>query len=669
MSDLLIEIGTEELPPGVIEPALSFIKERLREILGREDVETFGTPRRLAFLVRNFVDEKEVREEIVFGPPWKVSFDEEGKPTKALEGFLKRHGAEVEDVFKARKGKGEYAALKIVSEEESLLQKLSHSFEDILLSVPFPRRMRWTASRKLSFSRPIRWILALHGDRVIDLSFGDLRADRKTKGHRFLSQGWLEIERAEGYLEKLEKHHVVPSIEKRREMILSALAREAERVGGVPEYPSPLVDEVTQLVEYPFPVLGRFEERFLELPERVIVTVCAHHQRFFCVARDGKLTSYFIGISNNLPRTDLIRRGYEKVLRARLEDALFFYREDLKRRLDDLVPRLSGVLIHPKIGTVLEKVERLRRVVEKLCGYLRCSPEVREKALRSAYLSKADLLTEMVKEFDELQGYMGYVYALAQGEDEEVALALFEQYKPRGAEDETPRTLVGALLSLADKIDDLFSFFRIGEIPTGGSDPFGLRRSAFGLLRIIDERKWDLDLGGFRDIYGSGAWEEELEAFLAGRIESYMEGVRYDLIRAVLSVASAFRPYEVIRRIRALERVKDSPLLRDLYEAYRRAVKIIPEGWENARVQEELLKEKEELALWNALRELERRGEVSLEELAQLRKPLDEFFDRVLVMDRDERIRTNRLALLTRLKLLFNRIADFSKLVPLGGAG
>jgi len=664
MSDLLIEIGTEELPPGAVETALDFIKEKLAEILRREDVETFGTPRRLAFFIRNFVDEREVREEVVFGPPWKVSFDGEGKPTRALEGFLKRYGADVRDVFRARKGKGEYAALKIVSEEQSLLQKLSNSFEDILLSVPFPRRMRWTSSRKLSFSRPVRWILALHGDSIVDLSFGNLRAGRKTKGHRFLSRGWIEIERAESYLEELEKHHVVPSIDRRREMILSALRREAERVGGVPEYPSPLVDEVAQLVEYPFPVLGRFEERFLELPERVIVTVCAHHQRFFCIARNGRLTPYFVGISNNLPRTDLIRRGYEKVLRARLEDALFFYREDLKRKLDDLVPRLSGVLIHPKLGTALEKVERLRRVVEKLCGELHCSPKVREKALRAAYLSKADLLTEMVKEFDELQGYMGYIYALAQGEDREVALALHEQYKPKGAEDRTPETLTGALLSLADRIDDLFSFFRIGEIPTGGSDPFGLRRSAFGLLRIIDERGWDLDLGSFRDIYGSGVWEKELEAFLAGRIESYLEGVRYDFIRAVLAVESALRPYRVIRKVRDLEKIKDSPLLRDLYEAYRRAVKIIPAGWEKAQVEENLLKEKEEVALWNALKKLERRGEVSPEELAQLRKPLDELFDRVLVMDRDERIRSNRLALLTRLKLLFNRIADFSKLVP-----
>ncbi len=663
MDDLLIEIGTEELPPGVVEPALSFVRDQLAGILRREDIETYGTPRRLAFLVRNFEDFREVREEVVFGPPWKVAFDEDGKPTRALEGFLKRYSAKLEEIFRARKGKGEYVALKVVSEEKSALQQLAESFEEILLSIPFPKRMRWTSSKRISFSRPVRWILALHGERVLDLSFGNLRAGRGTRGHRLLSEGWIEIRRADEYLKVLEENHVIPNIDKRREMILSAVRREASVVGGVPDYPSGLVEEVTHLVEYPFPVLGSFEERFLELPDRVIVTVCAHHQRFFCISRDGGLTNRFVGISNNLPRTDLIRRGYEKVIRARLEDALFFYREDLKKKLEDLVPLLSGVLIHPKIGTVLDKVERLRKLTEKLCESLSIREDVRRKALRAVHLSKADLLTEMVKEFDELQGYMGYVYALRQGEDEEVALALYEQYKPRTADDETPKTVVGSLLSLADKVDDLLSFFRAGEIPRGSSDPFGLRRSAFGILRIVDERAWDVDLRAFGDIYGDGEWEHTLEEFMSQRIESYLEGVRYDIVRAVLSVKSALRPYEVISSVRELNRWKDSPLIADVYEAYRRTVKILPKGWQSSEVREELLKEEEERSLWRALKELEDREYVGIGELAQLRALVDSFFDHVLVMDRDEKIRNNRLALLMRLRLLFNRVADFSKLV------
>ena len=661
MRDLLIEIGTEELPPSVIEPALGFIKDRLREILGREDIETFGTPRRLAFYVRSFENRREVREEIIIGPPWKVAFDEEGKPTKALEGFLKKQGASLEEVFKHSRGKGEYVAIRRVQEGKSCLDSLRDSFEDLLLSVPLPKRMRWTSSRKITFSRPVRWLLALYGDEVLDLRFGNLKAGRRTLGHRFLSKGWIELREASEYVRVLEENWVVPQIGKRRSMILESVKKMAESEGGRPEYPEGLVEEVANLVEYPFPVLGRFEEKFLELPDRVIIIVAAHHQRFFCVSKDGKLTNLFIGISNNEPRTDLIRRGYERVLRARLEDALFFYREDLKKRLEDLVPKLSGILIHPKIGTVLDKVERLKRLSDKLCDLLGCGEEQRKKALRAAQLSKADLLTEVVKEVDELQGYMGYIYASKQGEDGEVALALYEQYKPRGPEDELPRTFTGALLSLADKMDDLISFFSAGEIPRGSSDPYGLRRSAFGIFRILESRGWDVDLRDVFPIYERVENQEELERFLAQRLESHLEDYGYDLVRAVLAVHSPLRPLRVIERVKELGGLRNSKEFSDVCEAYRRVVKILPKGWESAEVKEELFREREEFALWEAVRGLEGREDVSLRELADLKKPIDDLFDKVLIMDKDESVRRNRLSLLRRVKLLFNRVADFKE--------
>ena len=661
MKDLLIEIGTEELPPSVIEPALEFMKGKLSEILGREDVETFGTPRRLAFYIRSFENRREVREEIIVGPPWKVAFDEEGRPTKALEGFLKKQGASLEEVFRHSRGKGEYVALRKVHEGKSPLDNLRESFEDLLLSIPFPKRMRWTSSRRITFSRPVRWLLALYGEEVLDLKFGDVKAGRRTLGHRFLSKGWIELGKASDYVRLLEENWVVPQIAKRRMMILESVEEMARSEGGRPEYPEGLVEEVANLVEYPFPVLGRFEEKFLELPDRVIITVAAHHQRFFCVSKEGKLTNLFIGISNNEPRTDLIKRGYEKVLRARLEDALFFYREDLKRRLEDLVPKLSGILIHPKIGTVLDKVERLKKLSDKLCGLLGCGEEQRKKTLRAAQLSKADLLTEMVKELDELQGYMGYVYALKQGEDEEVALALYEQYKPKGPEDELPKTFTGALLSLADKVDDLISFFSAGEIPRGSSDPYGLRRSAFGVFRILESRGWDLDLRDLFPLYGRVENQEELERFLSQRLESHLENYGYDIVRAVLAVHSPLTPLRVIERVRELSGLRNTKEFSDVCEAYRRVVKILPKGWESAEVKEELFREKEEFALWEAVRELERRKDVSLRELSNLKKPIDDLFDRVLIMDKDESIKSNRLSLLNRVKLLFNRVADFKE--------
>jgi glycyl-tRNA synthetase beta chain len=660
--DLVVEIGTEELPARVIKPLLDYLRDRFSSLLGREDIETYGTPRRLALYIRNFEDRRERVEEIVYGPPWKVSFDREGKPTKALEGFLRKHGASLSEVFKARRGEGEYAAVRKVYGEVSSLEKLKENFEEILLSAPLPKRMRWTSSRRITFSRPIRWILALHGDRVVDLSFGEVRSGRRTYGHRILSSGPLELERAEDYLKVLEENFVIPDMEKRKRLILEEVKRAAEGVGGSPEYPEGLVEEVTNLVEFPFPVVGTFEERFLELPERVIVTVAAHHQRFFCVKREGRLTNHFIGISNNRPQDDSIRRGYERVLKARLEDALFFYREDLKRGLESLVPKLEGVLEHPKIGTVLDKVERLKKVCLRICDILRLPETTRRKVLRSAHLSKADLLTEMVREFDELQGYMGYVYALKQGEEEEVALALWEQYKPSGSEGETPGTVTGAVLSLGDKIDTLISFFSAGEIPRGGSDPYGLRRSAFGIFRILEDRGWGVNLEDLLDLYPGAENLGDLRDFLAQRLESYLGA--QDLVRAVVSVLSPLNPYGVIRRVRELQRLRDTDLMKDVCEAYRRVVKIIPKGWEKAEVEEELLTEKEEKDLWKRVRELETKGSLSLEDLGSLKPYVDSLFERVLIMDKDPKVRNNRLALLFRTKKVFNRVADFSLVVP-----
>ncbi|RLJ71014.1 glycyl-tRNA synthetase beta chain [Hydrogenivirga caldilitoris] len=662
MGDLLIEIGTEELPSSVIVPALDFFKGKFSEILGREDIDTYGTPRRLVFHIKDFTDTKEVKEELVFGPPWAVAFDGEGKPTKALEGFLNRYGVGPERIVKERKGKGEYAALRIIHEEKSRLERLKEEFEELLLSVPFPKRMRWTSSKKITFSRPVRWILALHGDRVVELRFGELSSGNKTKGHRFLSKGWIEVRKAEDYFHLMEDNFVIPSLDRRKELILKGIKEEAKKLGAEPKYPDGLLDEVANLVEYPFVVTGGFEEKYLELPEMVIITVAAHHQRFFCLSREGKLINRFIGISNNTPKTDLIKKGYEKVLRARLEDALFFYREDLRTPLEELVPALKNVLIHPKIGTVLEKVERLKRISKELCRKLGCDKATERRVERAALLSKADLLTEMVKELDELQGYMGYVYALKHGEDEEVAKALYEQYKPKGVEDTVPQTLTGAILSLSDKIDDLISFFSAGEIPKGSSDPFGLRRAAFGVFRILEDKGWDIDLREFFPLYPEVKNTEELERFLAQRLESYLERYGYDIIRAVLKAESPFKPYSVMKKVKELSRVRNTEAFVDIYEGYRRVVKILPKEWENFEVNEELLKEAQEINLWREVRELEGR-DFTLEELAGLRKPIDELFDNVLIMDKDENIRNNRLSLLNRVKRLFNRYADLSEVV------
>ncbi len=657
MNKLLIEIGTEELPASVISPALEYLKSKFNEILQAEKVRTYGTPRRLTLIFENFKNERTEREEIIWGPPKNIAFDEKGNPTKALNGFLKKNKATIEEVKVLKKDKGEYVAIVRKVLEKTPVEKIQENFEDILLSVPFPKRMRWTSSKRITFSRPVRWLVALFNDEEIELKFGNLKSNRKTRGHRFLSPKEVEINKIDDYEKILKENFVIPSIDERRKIIENEINRLSKEVGGKPTYPEGLLEEVANLVEYPYAVLGKFEEKYLELPELVIITVAAHHQRFFCVEKNGKLTNYFIGISNNRPN-EKIKEGYEKVLRARLEDALFFYREDLKKRLEELVPKLKEVIFHPKIGSMYEKVQRMEKIALKLCEKLKCDTEKVKTAVK---LSKADLLTEMVKELDELQGYMGYVYALKQGYDEEVAKAIWEQYFPKDGK--LPETLTGTVLSLSDKIDNLFSFFKVGEIPKGSSDPYGLRRSAFGILKIVDEKNIDINLLDFKDIYGDFKNLDKLEDFLRQRIISYLEDYPIDIVRAVLKVYSPFEPYKVIKNVRIIFEASKEKEFKTLVEIAKRVHRIIPEGWKETKVREDLLIQKEEKELYEKLKELEKEKIENPLQLLKLKDYINSFFDNVRVMAEEEEIKRNRISLLKRIDNLFKIFGDFNEIV------
>ncbi|MDW8434237.1 MAG: glycine--tRNA ligase subunit beta, partial [Aquificaceae bacterium] len=558
MKDLFIEIGTEELPAGVIKQASDAIKEKLSHILGRQDIKTYSTPRRLAFYVKDFENVSPEKEEIIWGPPVKVAYEGE-TPTRALTAFLEKNSASLEDVVHLKKGEGLYVAIRKVVEEEKPLDKLQKSFEEVIQSVPLPKTMRWDGSN-LRFSRPIRWLCALYGGEVVPLSFGKLRADRLTYGHRILSPDAVRIERPEEYKEILRERYVIVDYEERLNMVLALLKDHACTLGGKPVYPEGLDEEVTNLVEAPFAVVGKFEEKYLELPDKVIMTVLAHHQRFFCIENDGRLLPYFIGISNNRPADETIAKGYEKVIRARLEDALFFYREDLKNSLESLVPQLSEVLFHPKAGSMWEKVKRVKELSLKLVESLGLE-EKREKIERASYLCKADLLTHMVRELDELQGYMGYVYALKQGEDPEVALALYEHYLPVRPSDPLPTGQVSAVLSLADKLDSLYTLLSVGELPTGSSDPYGMRRLAHGLFAVIDAFGWNVNLRTLCENI-----TQELEEFFKVRLESYLNAYPQDIVRAVLEVKDPLRPYEVISLVKRLAIFRDEEEFKKLVE-------------------------------------------------------------------------------------------------------
>ncbi len=655
MKNVLIEIGTEELPASAINNLANFIGQKLKDILNPDHLYLYFTPRRIAFLFKGVDDKRYEREEIIIGPPWKVSYDDSGNPTKALQKFLEKQKASIEDVFKISNERGEYAAIRKKITEKSPVEKVAEELESIVMSSPLPKRMRWDGSG-LTFLRPIRWLVFLCGGEVIEAKLGNIKSDRVTRGHRILHPEPFPINDEEEYEEKLLEKDVIASFEKRREIIERELNSKARSLGGEPVYVEGLLDEVTNMVEKPFIIVGKFEEKYLELPDLVIITVSAHHQRFFCVRdQKGNLLPYFLAVSNNGNNEEVVRSGYERVLRARLEDALFFFREDLKKPLKDRVDLLKGVLQHPKIGTLYDKIQRLKDIALKIAKDLNFDDEKLRKIERGAYLCKADVVTEMVNELDELQGYMGYVYALKHGEDEEVAKAIYEHYKPRSYTDTLPETDVGAVLSIADKFDDLISYFSVGEIPTGNSDPHGLRRAFFGILRIIYDRGWDVDLNRY------GEAPDSLKQFAKQRIINYFEDIPYDILRAVTEVIDPFKPMSIKRAIEDLMSLRDREEFREMVDAYKRISRIIPKDFSLEDINEELFKEEAEIKLFEVYNKAKETGK--LEDLYVLVPYINKFFEEVLVMDKNEAVRNNRLALLLKIKKLFMRFADLDQIV------
>ncbi len=655
MKNVLIEIGTEELPASLINNLTDYVGERLNEILAASSVKKFSTPRRIAFLFENVVNKKGQREEIIYGPPWKVAFSKDGKPTKALSKFLEKNRASLNDVIRLENEKGVYACVKRIVNEKKPIDRVAEKLEDILRSVPSPKKMRWDDSG-ITFPRPIRWLLFICNDDVISSRVGNVISNKYTYGHRLLSNNICEIESAVKYETTLKRLNVIPSFEERRKIIEENLRTTAKKLGGEPVYTDELLNEVANLVEYPFIIEGGFDSRYLELPDLVIITVLAHHQRFFCVRGiDGNLLPNFIAVSNNGNGVNTIRRGYERVLKARLEDALFFFKEDLKRPLDHRIEELKGVLQHPKVGTLYDKVKRLEKLAIEIAEDIGLSAVEIEKLRRSVKLCKADIVTEMVKEFDELQGYMGYVYALKQGEDREVAKAIYDHYKPKSYGDDLPETDIGAILSIADKLDDIVNYFSIGEVPKGNSDPHGLRRAFIGILRIIFDRNWDIDLGKYVDI------TEELRDFARQRIINYFDNFPYDVVRAVIYVYNPLKPLDVKRAIEDLSTLREKEEFREIVEAYRRVSRIIPKDFSGGKIKEELLAEDIEKELLSKFKSVESAKRIM--DLYPLIPIINRFFDEVLIMDSNESRRNNRLALLLEIKKLFMRFGDLDQIV------
>lgn len=688
MGKLLLEIGTEEIPAGYIAPALRQMETLLREGLKENrlscgEVKTFGTPRRLGLYTEDIPEKQPVLREEVQGPAVKVAIGPDGKPTKAGLGFARTQGVEFSQLQIKDTPKGSYLFAVKNHEGKASVKLLPDILATVIRSTPFPKKMRWRGPGLL-FARPIRWILALFNTKVIELELNGIKSGRVTYGHPFLSGREITVKDADftRYIELLRKEMVIVDPEERKSILREHINRIMRKYGSELRNEE-LLDEVNNLVEYPFPVECTFSEGFLRVPQEVVETVMIDHQRYFPIEDgSGKLLPRFIAVTNRDSReARQAVEGNERVLKARLADAKFFWEEDRKRPLEDRLEGLKDVLFHEKLGSYWERTERIDRLAGYIAMRLGLPDEEREALHQAARLCKADLLTQMVVEFPKLQGIMGYNYAREEGKPEEVALAIMEHYLPRYAGDRLPQTRLGTVLSLADKFDTLCACFSVGLIPTGSQDPYGLRRQAHGIVRIIESQKLPLSLqdtltAAQENFPGKGAAVRDIIAFFRDRLyQMFLErGYRYDIINAVLE-AGFDDISDFCERIDIISRISTTPVWQELVTLVERTFNIGKGAPPVGEVDEGLFQQEEERALWDiylrnkdrikALIDERKYEEASRAYAETFARPVHIFFDRVFVNVEDERLRNNRLALVKNINQLYApRVADLSQIVP-----
>lgn len=688
MSELLFEIGTEELPAGFQKPALAQLKEnflsRMRELkLGHGSVTTLGTPRRLALLVEGIVDAQPDSREELMGPSRQAGFDADGNPTKAAMGFARSKGADVADLEVVDTDKGKYLMLVQEIKGVATAELLPTLLQDLMHGFSFAKSMRWGVNTS-TFARPIQWLVALHNGEVIPFSHEGMVASNVSRGHRFMANEDVVIEGVASYKRTLRDRFVQVDQEERRSAVLveieKAVAETLDATVAKVAVDEVLVDTVCNLVEKPFGVCGSFDEKFLQLPDEALITSMREHQKYFPVVDKGnKLLPNFVAVNNTeVKDIALTRTGHERVLRARLEDAFFFFAGDKEKKLEDRLDALTGIIFQAKLGTMLEKTDR----IVKLAGLLaeQFVPDSVDDACRAARLCKTDLLTDMVGEFPSLQGNMGCAYALQDGESPAVALAIQEHYFPKRAGAELPTSVLGAVVGLADRLDTLSGCFGIGQVPTGTTDPFGLRRIALAILHIVEHFELSLSLNDVihkaLSLYGdkvNGGEEtvEQVVAFIRGRFvnDQLTLGVDGEAVEAVTSVE--FDDInDTLKKIHALGAIRGKEDFSVLAASYKRIRNIIKDN-SVTDVQEALLSEKAEKELASVFGGLvsgveplldARDYNGALAAMLALKAPVDEFFDEVMVMAEDEAVRANRLNLLTAISTLFLRVGDISKM-------
>ncbi|GGY61011.1 glycine--tRNA ligase subunit beta [Marinobacter zhanjiangensis] len=685
--DFLVELGTEELPPKALKPLSDAFAQGIRGGLEEagiafDRVEAFAAPRRLAVRVRKLEDAQPDKPVEKRGPAVKAAFDDAGNPTKALNGFASSLGVTPEQLDTLETDKGAWVVHRTVEQGKPTVELLPQLVEQALAGLPIPKRMRWGAHRT-EFVRPVHWLVFMYGNTVIDAPIMGLEPGNTTRGHRFHCPRAIIVSTPNDYEIVLKQEgYVIADFAERRDIIRQGVAEIAEKeVGGKAVIDEDLLDEVTALNEWPVPLLGRFEERFLEVPAEALISSMKEHQKYFHVVdRDGKMLPVFITLANLESKDPAqVISGNEKVIRPRLADAAFFYETDRKTRLEDRIEQLKPIVFQDKLGSIHDKSVRVAALSGKIAEAIGSDPALAERA---AMLGKTDLVTEMVLEFTDLQGIMGQYYAANDGEHADVAKALNEQYMPRFAGDSLPSTLTGCAVAIADRLDSLVGLFGINQPPSGTRDPFALRRASLGVLRIIIERELPLDLQTCCE-WAEKNFSQLTEQNTANTVVDYMlerfrahyeeQGIAAEVYQAV-HARRPTRPLDFDRRVKAVDAFRKLPEAEALAAANKRVSNILTkQGGDSVgeHVDNALLQDKAEIALSEQVSEqaekvvpLFDQGDyaTALSSLASLRAPVDAFFDEVMVMADDEAVRNNRLSLLNRLRNLFLRVADISLL-------
>ncbi|MDX1512867.1 MAG: glycine--tRNA ligase subunit beta [Gammaproteobacteria bacterium] len=688
-ADLLVEIGTEELPPKSLKGlSVAFGTEIAESLRARGltygEVSTYATPRRLAVVVSEVPFAQPDRENERRGPSVDAAFDADGNPTKAAEGFAKSCGVAVEHLERLETEEGRWLVFRTTEVGESTPSLVPAIVEDALGRLPIPRRMRW-ADFDFEFVRPVHWIVLLFGTDVVDAEILGASSGRTTRGHRFLNPEALPIENPGAYAMTLySAGHVAPDFDDRADIIRRQVADAANSLGGKALTDKDLLEETAALVEWPSVIVGNFDQEFLKLPEAVLIATMKGHQRYFPVAdKSGKLMPHFIAVSNiESKNPDTVREGNERVLLPRLKDAAYFLEADAGKSLEERQEDLKGVVFHEKLGTLYDKTERVARLAGHVAIALGENPESVKLARRAGQLCKCDLLTSMVGEFPELQGVMGGEYAAKSGEPEPVSAAIAESYLPRFAGDAIPESVTGKAVAIADKLDSLAGIFGAGQAPSGDKDPYALRRAALGVLRIIIEGELSLDLkklisdatDGYKSGFEVEGVAERVHEFMTERLRAYFvdQGVPVEVFQAV-QARNPTRPLDFAKRVHAVNEFRKLPEAESLAAANKRIQNILKQAGDGipAATDDSLFSEDAE---WNLaaklvglsprVKEMLKQGDYAqaMASLAGLRENVDAFFNTVKVMDDDDKVRNNRLALLNNISALFLETADISRL-------